>query len=963
MRKLKSVLIGICSFLLIFTGVYVPESSAATSDYVNVTRSVNPNSIIIGEEAEVTLSIQGTPPVNVVKPNDVILIIDKSGSMTSENKMASARDAAKGFIDLMDLNVHRVGIVDFSSTNNIGLFPLGTDATAAKDYISKINANGGTATGAAIDKAIAELQNVRDEAQPVIVIMTDGDATEPSGNAYQYALQKANEAKEQGIVFYTIALLNSTDDPNTSKPNLLLKDMATTSSHHHFVLGSTGLSAIYAAIVKEIGIASAYDVTVRDTVAPEFEIVPGSYDHNIPKPDVIGNTLTWKFNELKDKTLTLSYKIRPVTDTKPGNYNVASGDSAITYKDYAGATRTKYTPNAVLKLKLPAPFISSITPAEDHPKGGSSVVIEGGNFIEGAKVAFGDISAANTTFIDANRLEVVTPAGKQGTVEVKVTNPDAQFATSSFKYKTDPVISSIDPATGPFEGGNVVTVLGNYFMPGIQVLFGDKPGTIQTNLSATYLKVVAPPAEISGPVDLQFINPDGSKAVVSQGYTYQEKVVPKIEITSVSPDKGLTTGGETVYINGKMFASGLEVYFGDTKATGLTYYNDKQIKVVAPSSSVPGPVDIKVVNPDGQEAVLTQAYTYEEPPKQSPPTITSLTPNQGLLTGGEIVYVNGTNFSKGIKVYFGLNEATVLSNTSGKILTVTVPKGDADGVVDVKVVTTDNQESVLPLAYTYYTPLPDPMTITSISPNEGTVVGGDIVYINGTNFKSGMIIEFNGVRGTVNSISSSTSASVTVPASSVTGPVDVVVKNRDGGSGTLPQGYTYLPVQPKITALNPNKVTNNKGGIVYVSGVHFERNMSLTVGGMNVPFAFTNDRSFNFNAPVTNAVGDVPVIITLANGQTASATLTYEAPPPAPAPIITSMSLTSGKAGDLVYIYAKNMTKNMKVYFGNTEAVVFSQYSSSICVYVPSGTAGDTVQVQIVNNENVGSNTLAFTYK
>ena len=50
-----------------------------------------------------------------------------------------------------------------------------------------------------------------------------------------------------------------------------LKEMATTAVHHHFVLGSTGLSDIYAAIVKEIGLASAYDVTISDVVDPNFE--------------------------------------------------------------------------------------------------------------------------------------------------------------------------------------------------------------------------------------------------------------------------------------------------------------------------------------------------------------------------------------------------------------------------------------------------------------------------------------------------------------------------------------------------------------------------------------------------------------------------------------------------------------------------------------------------------------------
>lgn len=964
MNKYKTKLAVLLSFLFIFTGWYVPKTNAA-ADYVNVTRTVNPTSIITDEEAEITLNIQGTPPVNVVKPNDVILIIDKSGSMTSENKMASARDAAKGFIDLMNLNVHRVGIVDYSSENNVGLFPLGTDAAATKDYISKINAGGGTGTGAAIDKAMVELQNVRDEAQPVIVILTDGDATEPAGTAYQYALQKANEAKEQGIVFYTIALLNSTDNPDTSKPNLLLKEMATTSSHHHFVLGSQGLSDIYAAIVKEIGVASAYDLTVTDKVVPQFEIVPGSYDNNIPKPEVNGNTLTWNFKELKDKTLTFTYKIRPVDKTQTGYFNVAAAGAQITYKDYAGAIRTKSIPNANLQIKLPAPVVTSVDPAFGHPNGGNTVTINGENFVSGATVTFGGKPATAVNYVDSGKLEVTAPAGAQGAVVVTVTNPDKQSASGDYKYKTDPIVTSISPSTGPFEGGNNVVIDGNYFMKGIQVYFGDKAAKININLSATYLTVTAPPAENSGPVDVKLVNPDGTQTIVSSGYTYQEKIVPKLEITSITPTKGPTTGGTSVYINGKLISSQVKVFFGSSEATGFTYYNNQQIQVKTPVISVAETVDVKLVNPDGQEAVLSNAFTYEEPPKLNPPSITSITPKEGLLAGGTTVYINGSNLVNGTKVFFGANEATVKMNTSGTSLMVTAPAGSNDGLVDVSVVLPDGQTASLASAYKYYTPLPDPITITSITPNTGTVLGGGTAYIQGSNFKSGMTIEFNGVRGRVSFITNPNNATIIVPASSIVGAVDVVVNNTDGGTATLSQGYTYVPVQPKITGFTPNKVVNTKGGTVYVSGEYFDRTMTITVGGVIVPISsYTNDRSFSLNAPVLPNVGEVPVVLTFTNGQTATANLIYEAPAPAPAPVLTSMTYTSGKAsgGGTNYIYGRNFTPNTTVYFGSTKGTVTGIYSSFVQIVIPPGVAGETVQVQVFNNEGTGSNTLNYTY-
>ncbi|MBO2944838.1 IPT/TIG domain-containing protein [Paenibacillus sp. F411] len=965
MDKLKQISILMIFFLLMFTGEgYVPKANAAAADYVNVNRTVNPTSIITEGEAEVSLNIQGTPPVNIVKPNDVILVIDKSGSMTSENKMANAREAAKGFIDLMNLNIHRVGIVDFSSQSNVGLFPLGTDALTAKNYISGINSNGGTGTGAAIDKAMLELQNVRDEAQPVIVILTDGDATEPSGNAYEYALQKANEAKEQGIVFYTIALLSSTDNPDTSKPNLLLKEMATTSSHHHFVLGSQGLSDIYAAIVQEIGIASAYDLTVTDKIASQFEIVPGSYENNIPKPVVDGNVLTWNFKELKDKNLVFTYKIRPTDKTKTGNFNVAASGSQITYKDYAGAIRTKSIPNANLQVKLPAPVVTSVDPAFGHPNGGNTITIIGQNFVDGATVTIGGKAAA-VNYVDSGTLQVTVPSGAQGTAVISVANPDKQSATGEYKYQTEPIVTSITPNTGPFEGGNTIVIDGNYFMKGIQVYFGDKAAKVNINLSATYLTVTAPLAENSGPVDVKLVNPDGTQTVVSNGYIYQEKIVPKLEVTSITPSKGPTTGETTVYISGKLISPQVKIFFGSNEVTGLTYYNHQQIQVKSPSNSVAETVDVKLVNPDGQEAVLTQAFTYEEPPKLNPPSIASITPKEGVLAGGTSVYINGSNLVNGTKVFFGTHEATVILNTAGTSLMVTAPAGSADGLVDVSVILPDGQSATLASAFNYFTPIPDPIMITSITPNTGNVIGGEVAYIQGSNFKSGMTIDFGGVRGRVSQITNSSSASIIVPASSVVGAVDIVVTNTDGGMGTLPQGYTYVPVQPKITGLTPNKVVNNKGGTVYVSGEYFERTMTVTVGGVNVPISsYTNDKTFSFIAPILPNVGEVSVVLTLANGQTTTANLMYEAPVLAPAPVLTSMTYTSGKAagGGTNYIYGRNFTPNTTIYFGSTKGTVTGNYGSFIQVKIPPGVAGETVQVQVFNNQGTGSNTLSYTY-
>lgn len=952
---------------LVTTGVAVPTApsvNAAVTNYVNVSKLVNPGTITTEEEAEVTLNIQGSPPINEIVPNDVILIIDKSGSMhpnynNGEDKMNNAKEAAKGFVDLMDLTKHRVGIVDFSSTNSINSFPLSTDKDAVKSYINGIYANGGTATGDAVSVAQDILaNNLRPEAHPVIVILTDGQATEPSNDPFGYAKQKAMDAKSAGTVFYTIALLKQTDDPETSGPNQLLKEMATTASHHHFVLGSTGLSEIYAAIVREIGLASAYDVTVMDVVAPDFEIVPDSYTSNIPQPSVIGNTLTWKFNELKDSTLTFTYRIRPVSATKTGALPVSTVNSVITYKDYAGAARTKAIPIVNLNVKLPAPEITSIVQSYGHPNGGETVTIAGKNFVSGATVTIGPKLATNVTVISSTEATTTVPSGNQGIATVTLKNPDGQTATGEYQYKADPIVTNISPANGPLAGKNTVVIHGQYFMPGITVKFGDNIAAMYFYRDHTYMQVTVPAGVQPGPVDVTLMNPDGTSTVVSSGYTYDTPASTLPEVISIAPNTSALTGGTTSYVNGKNFISELVVKIGDNEAI-TTFLSDTRLQIKIPANSAAGVYNVTVIDSQGNEYTLVDAFTYTAP-VYPVPSVKSITPVSGPLEGGTTVYINGSDFTKDATVFFGEQQSAAVTFLSDTRLSAKSPAVTAAGKVDITVVNI-NQTGVLPQAFEYIVPLPEPVTITSLTPNVGTTQGGDTVYITGDNLKTGATVSFGTVSTSITLISS-TKASVRVPASAVVGLVDVTWTNKDGMSSTLVQAYEYTPVKPTITGLSPSTGSKDGGTTVYISGTLFDASMTVSVNGVGVPVTLVSDIRARIVTP-PGPLGVVPLTVTV-NGQSATADFTYVNPILGPAPVIQSLTKTSGVAagGFTLYINGSNFVNKPIVMFGSVEATSVTWTSSTrLTVKVPAGVSGP-VQVKVINPDKQESNTTTFTY-
>ena len=65
----------------------------------------------------------------------------------------------------------------------------------------------------------------------------------------------------------------------------------------------------------------------------------------------------------------------------------------------------------------------------------------------------------------------------------------------------------------------------------------------------------------------------------------------------------------SVDIYGGSFVSVPQVYFGRREAPGVSFRNSGYIEAVKPAAADLGDCDIRVCNPDGQCAVLPNAFT------------------------------------------------------------------------------------------------------------------------------------------------------------------------------------------------------------------------------------------------------------------------------------------------------------------------------------------------------------------
>ncbi len=213
----------------------------------------------------------GVGCVGGTTPLDVMLIIDRSGSMSGQ-PLADAKTAGKGFVDRMNLSQDQVGLASFGSDATLNR-QLTHDGSAVKNAIDGLTSGGSTNMADGINVAQAELRSVRHNpaARPVIILMSDGVPDSSSA-----ALSAAQSAKNAGTRIFTIGL--GSVDAN------LMRQLASSASDYYYAPTSADLVAIYQTIAGVVTCSQA-----RIKVSPASKRVPisgGAFTTDIVAEDV-----------------------------------------------------------------------------------------------------------------------------------------------------------------------------------------------------------------------------------------------------------------------------------------------------------------------------------------------------------------------------------------------------------------------------------------------------------------------------------------------------------------------------------------------------------------------------------------------------------------------------------------------------------------------------------------------------
>lgn len=391
----------------------------------NSDKLINVDQIDCDGTLKVTLALAASPDISS-NPTDIVLVLDRSGSMTG-SPLANMKLGAKTFIDIieeatdgtLDGNIgsgSRIGIVSFSNTATADT-QLITSVAALKTAVDSLTAGGSTNHADAFTKAV-QLFDPQSTNAKVIVMFTDGKTTAGPPPA-----PVAAAARASGIVIYCIGLIG-TDGVDVDA----LNDWATDPDDSHVAVtpNDDELEDLFRDLAANISKTGATNIVIDEVVNPDFAITSVTPPTKGTAVMINSNTLQWKISELGvsgNEGTTLEFYIQHIAQTS----GVKQINQSITYSDNEGNVVTFPSPSVTVDCgavihpePCPVPINVTIRGCQD------SVVIDLGDV---SLESLGRILQLNMT------IQNVCP-GKRVALAVILTEVDANGNEHSRGMKT-----------------------------------------------------------------------------------------------------------------------------------------------------------------------------------------------------------------------------------------------------------------------------------------------------------------------------------------------------------------------------------------------------------------------------------------------------------------------------------------------------------------------------------------------
>lgn len=316
----------------------------------NSNKELSVTRIDCGGSFKIKLSLTAAPDI-ISNPTDIVLILDRSGSMAG-SPLANLKNGAKAFIDIIDEATDssqngqigfgsHIGIVSFADTASQDT-QLITSVADLKDAVDALSAGGRTNHEDAFSKALALFDPASTNAK-VMVMFTDG-VTTAGGDPNAVA----TVAKAQGIIIYSIGLSG-----NGGIDEQALRDWASDPDSAYVAItpDDEELEELFEDLARNIAKPGATDIVITDTVSPCFRVTGVSSPTKGTASMIDANTVEWKIDELgvtQSEGAAFEFTVEHIGSCS-GTVTV---NESITYDDNEGNIVTFPSPEIEVDCKI-----------------------------------------------------------------------------------------------------------------------------------------------------------------------------------------------------------------------------------------------------------------------------------------------------------------------------------------------------------------------------------------------------------------------------------------------------------------------------------------------------------------------------------------------------------------------------------------------------------------------------------
>jgi hypothetical protein len=411
---------------------------------------------------------------------------------------------------------------------------------------------------------------------------------------------------------------------------------------------------------------------------------------------------------------------------------------------------------------------------------------------------------------------------------------------------------------------------------------------------------------------------------------------PPPAIAKLRTVAGPLGGGTRIVLEGSGFADGCEVKL-DRVPVKTTFLSSTELSFATLPRNLPGPVDVDVVNPDGQRTLLIRAYEY-----CVPPALTGVEPDHGPETGGTRATLLGTGLRPEAEVRIGASRPRV--EYRGPTRVDLEMLAHPAGTYDVELVNPDGQEARIEAAFRY-----DPRPrIDHVVPDHGPLSTTTRIAIDGEGFRAGCVVYLGGARIPAE-VESSTRIVATALARETHGPLPLRVSNTDGLDAELAAAFRYdPPAGPRVASVSPARIPRGREHAAVVAGEGFTEGCSVRVAGAPSPARFISPAKIEVSLPALDRVGWVDVEVSNLDNQSHRLEAAYELQGP---PQLATVQPREGSAtgGDLLTLNGLGFDRRCEVSIGGFPAKTSWEADTTVRAVAPPRALAGAVDVVVTN--------------